>query len=97
MGEGTEALSTYVSSGMNPRLTALIVCTANALALSSCSSARQVNAASWQSPDLDAKSYYDDYEQASPTRTRPAPRQRRTQARQSRSRVTSACSRTTRS
>ena len=50
---------------MNPRVTILIVCTAGALALSSCSSARQINDASWQPPELDAKSYYDDYEQAS--------------------------------
>jgi hypothetical protein len=35
---------------MNPTVTTLIVCTAGALALSSCSGARQINDASWQPP-----------------------------------------------
>lgn len=46
---------------MNPRLTALVLSTAGVLALSSCSGARDVTDAAWQHPDLDAKSYYDDY------------------------------------
>jgi Ca-activated chloride channel family protein len=53
---------------MNPRLTALALSTASVLALSSCSNAREVNDAAWQPPDLDAKSYYDDYQGAADDR-----------------------------
>ncbi|MBA2717043.1 MAG: von Willebrand factor type A domain-containing protein [Propionibacteriales bacterium] len=49
---------------MNPRLAALTLSAASVLALSSCSSARDVNDAGWQHPTLDAKSYYDDYQEA---------------------------------
>ncbi len=49
---------------MNTRLTSLLMSTVAALALSSCSGARHITEAQWQHPDLDAKSYYDDYQQA---------------------------------
>lgn len=49
---GTGRRSPYVSSGMNAKLTPVGLAAASVLALSSCSTARDVNDAGWQPPAL---------------------------------------------